>query len=559
MKRLRFKILAGFSAVLVLVISMSVYSFLTIQKVNTEMNELMDKDLNELIEKDYLAANMAERLALVRGYILIGDASYKEEFKKLTKESREKEKHLLEIAHDKQLKGIVNRSLVWANLIESRIFPAFDRGDEGAARSYMANEATPIALELMNEYKKFAVKKQSEMIEQGSILAHKIENFKMMTIILSVVALMLGVFTSFFIAHKIVTPIKEIVKRVQLIAKGDLSGGKVTVNSKDEIGVLTIAVNTMTDQLRNIIGSVISTSRQVAVSSDKLTECSESTTVAGNQISVSIKQVSSGAEFTVQSTDDTHRAIDEMTTGIQHVAASSSSASENAILTTKEAQQGNRSIQIAVNQMKSISASVHEVSEFVKVLRNRSNEIRKILEAISTISEQTNLLSLNASIEAARAGEHGKGFAVVAQEVRKLAEESKKSAEQTSKLIHEIEHDTDGVIQAMEKGTEEVNEGMTVMNNASQAFERILCSIENITNQVSEVSSTSQQMAASTEEVAATVESMANIARETADSTRSAALATDEQLRSMSEVLAAASSLTTMAQDLQDSVRSFKL
>jgi methyl-accepting chemotaxis protein len=195
----------------------------------------------------------------------------------------------------------------------------------------------------------------------------------------------------------------------------------------------------------------------------------------------------------------------------------------------------------------------------IKLLGNHSQKIGKILEVISQISDQTNLLALNAAIEAARAGEHGRGFAVVADEVRKLAEESKHSADQIADLIATIQNDTARAVNIMEKGNTEVQNGLQVVDTAGQSFQQILQSIQGVTSQIQEVAATSQEISASSEEITASVEEVASIASEAAASTNQVATSAETQLASIQEITQSINELSKLALDLQDTVNQFKM
>ena len=167
--------------------------------------------------------------------------------------------------------------------------------------------------------------------------------------------------------------------------------------------------------------------------------------------------------------------------------------------------EGNQAIQAAVLQMNAIHDSIRELSGVVEGLGNHSQAIGQIIEVITGIANQTNLLALNAAIEAARAGEHGRGFAVVADEVRKLAEQSSRSAEQISQLINTIQSDTKHAMNSMEAGTREVQQGILVVHEAGETFGQIQMSIGTVSDQVHDVSAAAQEAAGLGKEAAISV------------------------------------------------------
>lgn len=370
----------------------------------------------------------------------------------------------------------------------------------------------------------------------------------------------IAVVISLFFVRTVVRPIKAINVQLKEISEGEGDLTKeLQVNSQDEVGELAISFNRMISSLREMIQQVSLTSHQVAASSDELTASTEQTTEATSQIASSIQEVAAGAEAQGIGAAESSKSMQEISDNIQQIAQTTSTVSEVAVETSKEANEGNESLQKVIHQMKKIHTTVEDTASVIKQLEDRSNEIGNIIEVITEIADQTNLLALNAAIEAARAGENGRGFAVVADEVKKLAEQSKSSADQITVLINQIQNDTDHAVTVMQKGTEEVAVGMEVVQHTGEGFERILASVEHVAGQIQEVSAITEEVAAGAEQINATIEEMSHIANTSSANTQNIAAASEEQMASMEEITSSSASLSKMAEDLQMLVGRFKV
>ncbi|MFD2369045.1 methyl-accepting chemotaxis protein [Brevibacillus sp. GCM10020057] len=305
-------------------------------------------------------------------------------------------------------------------------------------------------------------------------------------------------------------------------------------------------------ELQGTYRIIESSVKQLQATSKQLSRSLQAITQNANHVTKTIQEVASGSENQVRGTEESARAMNEMSVGIQRIAESTSSIAEGAEETNQEARTGNQSIQTAINQMDSIKQSVEKTSVVVKTLGDRSTEITQILNVITGIASQTNLLALNAAIEAARAGEHGRGFAVVADEVRKLAEQSNESANQIAHLIAEIQQETVNAVGAMEEVSQNVNTGLHVVQVAGQAFQRISDAINSISVQLQENSAITEQMSASSQEVTASIIEAASIAKKSTEYSQSVASSSIEQLKALNELTQSSEGLMNMASKLTD-------
>lgn len=354
-------------------------------------------------------------------------------------------------------------------------------------------------------------------------------------------------------------PVLRLVAEMKEVAQGNLRVEPLVVKTRDEIFDLANSFNEMTDSLKRVIRQAGATSEQVAASAEELMASAEQTSRATEQIAVTVQEVAVGTDRQVASVEQGARAIDDMSRGIRQIAANAQQASSMVVQVASMAGEGNQSIQAAVQQMNAIHDSIRELAGVVDGLGNHSQAIGQIIEVITGIAEQTNLLALNAAIEAARAGEHGRGFAVVADEVRKLAEQSSKSAQQIGQLIQTIQTDTKLAVESMESGTKEVQEGILVVHHAGETFGQIQMSITTVADQIQDVSAAAQEVSAHSEQVVQAIELVSEVSEIAADGTQNVSAATEEQLAAMEEITSSATALSTMAEELQQMISRFKV
>jgi methyl-accepting chemotaxis protein len=350
----------------------------------------------------------------------------------------------------------------------------------------------------------------------------------MIALILGGIAL--GVFLGMLISRMITEPLKKGVDVAVAIAHGDLTQ-KIDQNRTDELGQLAAAMNTMVENLRDMIG--------------KTTDISTGIASASNQLRSTSEQIATGAEEVACQTNTVATASEEMSSTSSDIARNCAMAAEASQQTTQSATNGSAIVQETITGMSLIAERVQSTAKTVEALGARSEQIGAIVGTIEDIADQTNLLALNAAIEAARAGEQGRGFAVVADEVRALAERTTRATREISDMIKAIQKETGEAVKAMEIGVREVEKGAETSHKSGQALDEIMERINEVSLQISQIATASEEQTATIGEVSSNILQITEVVNQTA--------------RGAEETASAAAQLAGQAEQLQTLVRQFRL
>ncbi|WNB91317.1 HAMP domain-containing methyl-accepting chemotaxis protein [Bacillus sp. NEB1478] len=428
-----------------------------------------------------------------------------------------------------------------------------------AANTYASSTLFPIGKEMIKVTDEMANRQDNLMAEGKMDVAAAEKQVVSIITILGIAIVIAAVVIGYIISRMIAKPVVKMADMLNDIADGDLTMDPIQIKNKDEIGMLAEGINHMGMNLAGLIRQVRATSEQLAASSEELSASADQTSLATEQIATTIGEVAGGSQEQVRTVENIVEAMNQLSAGIQQISVSMQTMSESSSKSLQVAEGGNTTIRKTIGQMDAIHTSISNTSEVVKNLGEQSQEITNIVDVITDISGQTNLLALNAAIEAARAGEQGRGFAVVADEVRKLAEQSSSSAQQIGQLITSIQELTDQAVKAMESGTEEVASGRNLVHESGAAFQSLFESVAEVSNQVGEISAATQQMSASTEHVVHSIEVISHMAETAASSTQEVSASAEEQLASMEEISSSSNALSQLAEEMNETINKFKV
>ncbi|MBE8577728.1 methyl-accepting chemotaxis protein [Vibrio sp. OPT18] len=307
-----------------------------------------------------------------------------------------------------------------------------------------------------------------------SIISTKLSEGIKTEVIVGTVFILFGLAIIAFASLSIVKPIRQVVERLNDIAsgEGDLTQ-RLEVKSQDEIGQLSKGFNLFLDKLQHTIKEVIHTTEQVA------------STTSQAKASASSTRESSESQF--KEVDLVATAAEEMTQTAGLVVQNAEVAVDAACEANSSAQQGQQVIELSAGEMRKLVERMSSAVPIVEELAKNNGNITEILSVIEGISEQTNLLALNAAIEAARAGEQGRGFAVVADEVRNLASRTQSSVGEIRAVIDKVHAGTQDVVEAIQEGNILANDTALHVQKAVEDLGSIFTSIEAISDMNSQI------------------------------------------------------------------------
>ncbi len=342
------------------------------------------------------------------------------------------------------------------------------------------------------------------------------------------------------------------------VAGGDLTR-HLDWGSKDIVGKLVGAENEMVDGLRVILEKLREASTLVSATAEELASSSEEVMASAEEVSSTVEQISKGAESQARAVEETSDIVNEIADMASSVADQARASAETGRAANEIARAGSANAEEAATKMQQMQESMDSVAGMMQGLGDRSMQIGLIVDVITNISDQTNMLALNAAIEASRAGEHGRGFAVVAEEVRNLAEGSRKAADQISKMIRDTENETSRALKAVDASKEILSSSIEVIQGTLDALTNVAQIVEDIAGGAESVYRATEAQRDGSDRVVKASHDIAAIAEQAAAGTEEASAAANQQTASMQEMRASIQELARLSIEMKRLVDDFKL
>ena len=572
--RMRNKILTGFSAVLVLMVTVAVIVLVQATRIQ-DLNRERDNATEALLMADRLEVSLMQRVATMRDYLLSGAPAALERYDASVTDFNETIDLLGELdltdAQIAQTREIREAASAWRETIaapgialrQEVLQPGGPPADSIFA--FYGTYGSALATEANEEIELFRQEQLEIALAAAERANGSISQIRYVTLIATLAAVGLSLILATWLASLIARNLQRTVAFAGDVAQGELTRS-ITADGEDELGEMVGTLNRMSADLRKTISNVsgattqvaaaaeeiAAASEQISYTSDQQVSATEETSSSMEEIAAQIARVARSAESLAASVEQTSTSVTEMSNSIEQTAASTDTLGATveqtsttieemvasiaqvgrhveetrAITNTalEDARDGGKSVDRTIHGMRRIHHEMEGLSRTVKRLGSAGASVGRVSEVIESIADQTNLLALNASIEAARAGEHGRGFSVVAQEIRRLAERSVESTREIGATIRDVVQDMESVVQSSDEVAERTNEGIRLADNAGSALEKIIGSSERTSDLMEEVAMATQQQIGAADQAQQAIRQIQGAAHEVRLATREQAI-----------------------------------
>jgi len=509
---IRKKLMLFFGVVCLMAVGVGVLSITMQSLVSDATLEINNKWLPGVQTLDAMHSQHSVEQRAVLGHALCQNAACRDDYKQMYQTAKQKlgegfekyqkllttEEEKKKLAYLNDLVGDYSKSAENFMAVTDR--PNATPAEKDAAR-VAARQTYEKAYSCGDEVIAMYSKGAGEATEHAISLSNSAKTMVGFAILLTLAAAILA---TIMLTNLIATPLKQASEVLKRVADKDLTH-TLDFHSQDEVGEMAVSLNKTIETFHAVLEQIQESASTLADSTDSIVGITE--------------QSSESARRQADETTQVATAMHEMSSTVVEVGSNSQQAADAARHAADTARQGGKVVGETLATMRSIATSNSSISERITELGKSSEKIGAIASVIDDIADQTNLLALNAAIEAARAGEQGRGFAVVADEVRKLAERTASATKEIAGMIDSIQHEAREAVGAMQRGTQEVEQGVQKTEGSGKALDQIIEMATSVGDMVTQIASAATEQSATAETINANV---ANIAEMTQQSSLNA-------------------------------------
>ena len=570
----RLYLLIGF--VMVFVLSITSFSWITFKSLNENYKYRLQRtaeyinlvDESRQAQVDFKKQVQEWKDTLLRGY---DSESFKKYYSQFTQENDNVQGQLLNLKEDMKKQGMDTSSIDTLLNTHKDLYNKYNTAiqsyDSNNAESYRIVDGLVKGIDrkptddmdtLVKDIQDKSKLETDNMMNQSDIDSN---NFNKTLICIAFLGIILILFFAFLIksTYKGITKFIEQFKTLMEQAEmGDLTINGV-VHKKDELGQLTEGFNGFIFKIRTLISESMEATTTVVSSSNEVMNTSDEVSKTTEDIAYTISTIANNALNEARLAVEINNSVNDVVRGVNRITENSMHISELATNAMTTVTNGSESLNHQIETMSATKNASNNVSEVISNLSTKSNEIGVVVDFISGITEQINLLALNASIEAARAGEAGKGFTVVANEVNKLAALSKESTEKISHLIGQVQTDISNAVVEVTNTNNSIDKQSISLKETNESLNLIYKSVFEVTNKIKEVAAETEEINKNVISVEQSINNISTIIDDNALNTQEISSATEEHTASIKEIASSMNILVELSNNLQNTLSKFKV
>jgi methyl-accepting chemotaxis protein len=384
------------------------------------------------------------------------------------------------------------------------------------------------------------------------------QNQKSKAIILLIVGTCIAVLIGLIINASISWPLREIIKSARAMAQGDFTRNLNTFGCRESYEVVG-ELNTSLNSLRLLIGQLNQQSDKIAKASQNLKTAANDSGRSAEEVAKAMQQLAYATSNQAEQVTQTAGIVDKLGVRVREVSAQTLDIANSSEQVALSAQGGRKLTNDVADEINGIYSATKEIGDVIQELDQASKVIAEISAEIREITDETSLLSLNASIEASRAGEQGKGFSVVAHSIGRLAERSRSAAQKIDELTGHMMERAEQAVRLMENGVARVEGGKNLAGKAAFTFEGIFNELKTTLEKINNVAKAAQEMGNDNEKVIAAVGNIAAISEESMASSEEVSASAEEQSAGAQEVTLLAENLLRISGEMKNTAKVFRV